>query len=385
MQDVGYLLSEAMFDEDLREMVGKCLGLYHKHKTCLSAAQLKQAATSYDVKLKASSSGNHHFDKQTVLDFARYRMLRKAGVKFHDYLERGKFDRAKSIITEVKMPRLSLDDAADILRVDSPMARRENIIATGLEDLDGVLRGGMGAGDLAVVLAPTSGGKTSFLVFIGGSAAAAEKKVYHVSLEINVAEVTAKYRCRMLGEEQPTGRTAVAGFRKRWEKRKKLLSRRGGRIQVRHYAPGELSTPALESELPEDVDLLIVDYLDYLQAPQGGIGIGYEDLGQLSVELRRIGVERGIPVWTASQINRKAYEKEVAEVQDVEASIKKMQACTQALSINQSEQERKTDSKTGLSSGVLGIAKNTFGERFARWELEVHWGKCTFGLGDRIQ
>jgi len=385
MEDVGYLLDSSMFDADLQDCVKACLVLYRKTKKTLSAAQLKQVATRYAVTLKRPTAGNHHFDKETVLSFARYRTLRDAGVKFHDLLEHGKFDRARSIISDLRMPMLASDGAPDILTTTLPMTRRENIVTTGLEGLDESLKGGVGAGNLAVVLAPTSGGKTSFLCHVGSAAALAGKKVYHVSLEIDVGEVTAKYRCCLMGENQPEGIAALRKFKKRWTAMQKRVKRKQGRIQVRHYGQGELSTAELEAELPEDIDLLIVDYLDYLRPADGGFGIGYIDLGRLSVGLRRIGDRRKIPVWTASQINRAAYDKDVADVEDVEASIQKMQSCTQALSLNQQKSEKKVDIKTGTSTGVLAVIKNTYGERGAQFEMEVNWGQCSFLLGDRLQ
>ena len=385
MEGVGYLLDASMFDADLQDCVRECLKLHHRTKKTLSAAQLKQVSLKHGVTLKRPTEGDHRFDRETVLSFARYRTLRDAGVKFHDDLEHGKFDRARSRISDLRMPVLMGDEAPDILTVDLPMNRRENIVGTGLEDLDDALRGGVGAGNLAIVLAPTSGGKTSFLCFLGASAAAAGKKVYHISLEIDVGEVTAKYRCCMMGEPQPEGMTALKRFKKAWQAVRNKVKRKKGRVQVRHYAQGELSTAELEAELPDDTDLLIVDYLDYLRPADGGLGIGYIDLGRLSVGLRRIGDKRRIPVWTASQINRAAYEKDVADVEDVEASIQKMQACTQAVSLNQGKSEKKVDMKTGVSTGVLAVIKNTYGERGAQFEMEVNWGRCSFSLGDRLQ
>ena len=385
MGDVGYLLHSSMFDEDLRDCVKECLSLHHRTKKTLSGSQLKQISLKHGVSLKRPTVGNHHFDRETVLDFARFRTLRDAGVKFHDLLEKGKFDRAKALIADTRMPMLVGDEAPDILTTDLPMTRRENIVGTGLVDLDDSLKGGVGAGNLAIVLAPTSGGKTSFLCFVGSCAAAAGKKVYHVSLEIDVGEVTAKYRCCLMGEHQPEGIVALRALKARWKACKKKIARKKGRIQVRHYAQGELSTTELEAELPDDTDLLIVDYLDYLRPADGGLGVGYIDLGRLSVGLRRIGDKRRIPVWTASQINRAAYEKDVADVEDVEASIQKMQSCTQALSLNQGKEQKKVDMKTGKSHGVLAVIKNTYGERGAQYEMEVNWGQCSFSLGDRLQ
>jgi len=386
MEEVGYLLSPDMFEPDLGEVVDRVAKTWRKDKKALSTAQIQQACRRVGVKYKGAKSGSIRFDRDCVLEFARYMILRKAGTRFHAYHEDGKFDKAIQAIIEAKktLPTLSNGQAPDILTTDLPFVRRKNVIPTGLEALDDALKGGAGGGNLAIVLAPTSGGKTSLLTWIGGTAALQGKKVYHVSLEVDAAEVSAKYRCRVMNREQPDKVNALKEFKKDWKKAQKRLARKGGSIRVRHYAPHEVSSTELDNELPDDVDILIVDYIDLLRPPSGSIGIMHEDLGTLSVDLRRIGDERGIPVWSASQVNRAAYDKKVAEVQDVEASLKKMQACTQAISINQMDNERKPHMDTGIARGTLYVAKNTFGRRFDEIALQIHWGRCWFKTGEVI-
>jgi len=380
LSEVGYVLSEEMFDPDVGEIFEKSLKMFSKTGKALSRGQLLQLCRGKKVHPVFTNS-NGSFDKQEILEFAKYMVLRRAGLEFHQFHEAGEYDRAVTLFNRLKMPRLTCDDAPDILRGPIELLRRVKLVPTGLSPLDRILKGGLGAGDVGCILAPTSGGKSSFLVWLGGTAALLGKRVFHLTLEIPKAEVEAKYRSRFLKREQPEEKKTLKTFFDEWAQYRKVLVKRGSVVQVRRYAPYEISVLDLEAELPPQIDLLIVDYLDFLRTPKGSISMGYEELGLLAVELRRISVQKNIPIWTGSQINRAAYQKDVAEVQDVEGAIKKMQACTQVLSLNQSEKERKVDAH-GVSKGTLYVAKNTFGRRADCIEMELNWASCQFEAGD---
>ena len=68
-----------------------------------------------------------------------------------------------------------------------------NPLSTGWELIDGITKGGLGKGELGVVIAPTGAGKSMALVHLGAEALKAGKNVVHYSLELQDKVVALRY------------------------------------------------------------------------------------------------------------------------------------------------------------------------------------------------
>lgn len=368
MEEVGVHLRSDMFDMDLRVLVASCLREWREGSRILSKAQFRQLCSG--LRVKFTGDGNLDFDRKEVVRYCKYKILGDSLLKAQDLRERGRFESAVKEVWKCgsRFPAFAGNGAPDILRTDLPLTRRRNVTPTGIPSLDSCLGGGVGAGDLGVILAPTSGGKTSLLVWMGAHAVRLGLKVYHVTLELSSSEMQGKYRCCLSGLSRPS--------RKVWKRVTRKLPPSGS-LRVSDHPPGAISVMQLQQEVPRDTDLLIVDYGDDLQTSQGSLPCGYEEFGEIFSDLKRLGIELGVPVWTASQTNRPSYQKPVAGVEDVESSLKKMMRCNQAISINQSEMQRVINSEEECRA-TLYVAKNSFGPRYVEVPLRVGWPTCSF-------
>ena len=79
--------------------------------------------------------------------------------------------------------------------VETRVFREERIekIPTGFSTLDASTTGGLGKGELGIVLAPTGYGKSALLIQLGLNASRTMKNVLHVSLEMKGKKVMARY------------------------------------------------------------------------------------------------------------------------------------------------------------------------------------------------
>jgi hypothetical protein len=289
-------------------------------------------------------------------------------------VEQGKLDKSHKVLEDAYRSLPSSDRGLRNLLVSSVLIlQRKGLIPTGLKELDDIFRGGIGVGELAVVMACTSGGKTSFLVYLACHAAKLGHSVYFVSLEESEVDIEMKMRNCFCGIENP-GKVV-------WGKMQRKLDKNKGCFYIRQESPYSLSVEEIERGIPDGTQVLFVDYADYLLGPSGNASQGYSDLGLIYGYLKRLGVDKKIPVWTASQVNRPAYVKTTLSVDDVEASLRKMMVCRQVVTLNQTEVDRVVDPETGNCQAVLHVAKNAYGPRFDNLDLTINWATVGFQVG----
>lgn len=212
-------------------------------------------------------------------------------------------------------------------------------VPTGIATLDASLRGGVGPGELAVVIGPWSGGKTASLVNLGAHGVRHGANVLHFTLEIARDELLLRYDMNAAGETDSIAQNPTALKLAR----KKFLSKGGGLII--HDCSHERMTPARIESLIEKysaqrkVDLVLIDYLDLVYSDRGNLE-GRFNVGDVYRETRRIASLFKIPIWTASQATREASRTGVFGGADVAEDISKMHTVDIGICLLQTPMER---------------------------------------------
>jgi replicative DNA helicase len=252
---------------------------------------------------------------------------------------KGKIDHAISIESSTQEQELEYV-ATDHDRL-SP--ERDPIrISTGLSrDIDQAIGGGLAGGELGIVLAPTGRGKTLALVNIGATALTLGKRVLHVTLEIRARAVARRYDLRLTRSTYEELRAEPSILHAKQEE----LIKRGSYLLVKDYSHIKVGVEQIGGILEryknrgEPFHLMIVDYADLLKSTQR-----YKDkrneISEISQELRMLAGLHDIPVWTASQTNRKAFEKRVVNMSDFDESIGKAFVADVILTLSQSIEEQ---------------------------------------------
>lgn len=260
----------------------------------------------------------------------------------------------------VKHEKSIEDEFLDYLNRRSQKA----VFATGISGLDKALDGGLHAG-LTVLGAVSSMGKTSLMLQMADTLAAAGRNVLFITIEMSRMELIAKSAVRgtrerarplldgKLPEEKVRG--LISAYRKKT----------GGRVEL--WEPDALLTPAF---LDEKVSAFCeqhenpVLFLDYLQlvAPARA-GMTEKQTADAAVAmLKQLARRYDMPVIAASSLNREAYRPGSAEPG--------MSAFKESGSVEYSADlllvlKYRTDAdkeiKTGPRHLVLTILKNRFG------------------------
>jgi replicative DNA helicase len=226
-------------------------------------------------------------------------------------------------------------------------------VETGWEVIDELTQGGLGGGELGVIVAPAGVGKTWVLAAIGANAMKRGKHIVHYSLELNESYVGLRYDSIFTG---------IANQNLKYHKDDVIseMDKLKGDLVIKYYPTKTASVNTLSAHLKRittlgtQVDMVVVDYADILKDMGGSREVRHA-LGNIYEDLRGLAGEFQIPVWTASQANRSALDEDVIEAQKVSESYQKIMTADFVMSLS-----RKVEDKIG-NTGRFHVIKNRFG------------------------
>jgi len=226
-------------------------------------------------------------------------------------------------------------------------------ITTGWATVDKLCKGGLGNGELGVVIAPTGAGKSMALVHLGAQALKKGKNVIHYTLELADTIVATRYDSCITGiplEEVYNKKDDI------YEDIKDIE----GQLIVKEYPTKSASVDTLRAHLDKlqqreiTIDMIIVDYGDLLRSKRQKDEKRHQ-LESIYEELRAIAQENNCPVWTASQTNRSGLNAEVITMESISEAFNKCFVADFIFSLSRTI-EHKSD-----NGGRLFIAKNRNG------------------------
>jgi replicative DNA helicase len=203
---------------------------------------------------------------------------------------------------------------ADILDEETEKLHRLSVSKTpltgtpsGFKDLD-EKTGGFQPGNLIVLAARPSMGKSALVANIAENAALAEQPVALFSLEMSESELAQRFvasQARIHGEDLRRGKVAESRWPKILEACQRLSaaplyvddSSDTGVLEVRAKAR------RLHGKIPGGLGLIIIDYLQ-LMRHEGRVESRVEQVGQISRGLKGLARELNVPVIALSQLSR---------------------------------------------------------------------------------
>jgi len=282
--------------------------------------------------------------------------LKQAIVESVDLLKAGNYDRIKDLVDKAMKVGVDSDLGHDYL-LDFELRTEEinrNTVPTGWDCLNELMDGGLGPGELGVAVAPSGVGKTWVLCALGAAAVKAGLNVVHYSLELSEHYV---------GQRYDTVFTQIPSSNVK-DKKEEVLEKIGklkGNLMIKYFPPKGVSAKKIEAHIEKMTaagnkpDLVIIDYADLLLSHTNKSDSTYGEQGGVYIELRGMGGELGIPIWTASQTNRSAIDSEVIEADKVADSYAKVMNADFIMSISRKAKDKLND------TARFHIMKNRFG------------------------
>lgn len=230
---------------------------------------------------------------EEVLDQAEQRIFKVA--QSHD---RGGFVRIKQILRE------TFEKIEKLQESGAPVTG----IATGFKDLDR-MTAGLHPGDLAIVAARPSMGKTSWVLNAAQNAAIDHGvPVAIFSLEMSKEQLVQRFLCaegRVDAGRLKIGRLSAEEMQR--------LARAAGLLNVAPIwiddSPGstvlEMRAKARRLKADEDIGMLVIDYLQLMSGGgRGGSDSRTQEVSEISRGLKALARELAIPVIALSQLSR---------------------------------------------------------------------------------
>ena len=239
-------------------------------------------------------------------------------------------------------------------------------IATGIVGVDEVLKGGLGVGELGIVLAPTGTGKTTLLTKFANTAYNLGYNVVQIFFEDNPGNIKRKHFTiwtDIAPDDQPENKEEVT------RKVIEAQERSKGSIKLLKLASDNVTVSEIKNKLRKmnsengyQVDLLILDYVDCISSDKSTNGEEWKGEGSVMRSLESMTGEFNMAIWTATQGNRESISSEVVNSDQMGGSIKKAQIAHVILSIGKTLEQKEHNLAT------LTLLKSRIGRDGIIWQ-----------------
>jgi len=370
LQTICDILKPVYFDSDANKwLVGTIIAYFLEYKTSPTLEVMKVKIDSMEGmtndimqvsvidNLKESwrnrESTDLKFVQEQTIEFCKNQVMKNAIMDSVDLIEVGQYDQIKKIVDEAMKAGSDRDLGHEYIEgIEERLTKSaRDTIKTGWDPVDEVMDGGLGKGELGVVVAPAGIGKTWCLQNIGAAAVKEGLSVVHYTLELNQNYVGLRYDTVFSG-------ITTASIKYYQDEIKKKISQLKGTLLIKYFPTKSATVQTLSSHLKQielsglDIDLVIVDYADILR------GIGTEKrhvLENIYEDLRGLAGEVEVPIWTASQANRSSLEEEIIDATKVAEAYSKVMIADFVISVS-----RKVEDKIANTSR-FHVIKNRFG------------------------
>ena len=368
-QIVDILDGKYTSNDAFRWIINEIREYYNKYKDIISMNVFKIKIQEIDSDLlvvnvkdvlkevfKNMESPDLDYIKDKALDFHKSQVLKDAIVKSAEILERdGDTDEIKSIIDMAMQAGVERNLGHDYLQdIDKRYEESARITSsTPWDIINELMQGGLGAGELGVIVAPSGIGKSWTLAAMGAYGISKGMNVVHYTLELNEAYVGLRYDSIFSGVE-------VQNLKYHKEEIMEKLSKLDGNLTIKYYPTKFCTVNTLSAHLKKvmtfgtRVDMVLVDYADIMRDVHRTREVRHA-LGNIYEDLRGLAGELQIPMWTASQANRSALDEDVIEAGKIAESYAKIMVADFVMSLS-----RKIEDKIS-NTGRFHVIKNRFG------------------------
>ena len=396
VQTISDILQPDMFDSDSNKWLVKTIRkYYYEYKTHPTLEVIKYKIDEIDNDVLKSGvveklrdvwknieSTDLEFVQSETLDFCKNQTLKNAILESVDMLENKNYDGIKSIIDDAMKAGTERDLGHDYIpSLEMRLEESARItVKTPWDVINDITDGGLGPGELGVVVAPAGIGKSWTLQALGSEVVRKGKTVVHYSLELNENYVGLRYDSIFSG-------VTTANIKYHKEEVQKQISKLPGKLLIKYFPTKAASVQTLGAHLKQielsgvNIDMVIVDYADILM-PTGNFKEKRHAIGNIYEDLRGLAGELEIPIWTASQANRSALEEDVIGADKVAEDYSKVMTADFVMSMS-----RKVEDKIA-NTGRFHVIKNRFGIDGVTYPstintnigvVKIHEGSSQFG------
>jgi archaellum biogenesis ATPase FlaH len=218
----------------------------------------------------------------------------------------------------------AMDDIDNVLSKEF-----REVIPTGVVVLDALTGGGLGKGEIGLVLTPSGVGKSTLLTKIASTGYAEGKKVLQIIFEDTEAQIKRKHYAIWSG-------VPLSEMDERSEEVKQkcyefVKDKRDGKIVIKRMSQENTTMNDVKNFISRyekkngiKFELLVLDYLDCLEPNKKSADRTEAEL-QIVKSFLALSADLDIPAWSAIQSSRAGLDSEFVEASQAGGSIKRLQ------------------------------------------------------------
>ena len=370
LDTIGEITTPKFFENDANKwIISEILDYHNEYKKAptLDVFKVQLSKVDNDILKKTvidqlkhvhTQIGNVDLDyiKNEFKDFCINQNLKGVILRSVDLLQAGSYDRIKDLVDSAMKvgteTNLGMDYIEDFDIRTEELNRKT--VPTKWNPINDLMDGGLGPGELGVVVAPSGVGKTWILTAIGAEAVRQGLSVVHYTMELSEHYVGARY-------DTVFTQIPSTELKEKKEEVKGKISNLKGKLLIKYFPPKGVSVKKLQQHIEKMVtldnkpDVIIVDYADLLLSHSNKSDSTYAEQGGVYIDLRGMSGELEIPIWTASQTNRSAIDSEVIEADKIADSYAKVMNADFIMSWSRKSKDKLND------TARAHIMKNRFG------------------------
>lgn len=389
LQNINDVLSDEYFSNPAHKwIINEILKYYEKYHTTISMDILKVEMKKLDnevlkVSVKEQLREAYKADiddlqyvQEEFSTFCKNQQLKKALLNSVDLLKAGDYDSIKYMIESAMKAGQDKNIGHEYKRDTESRYREDHrkIVPTPWNEINELVQGGLGNGDLGLIFGNPGGGKSWTLVALGGFAVQMGYNVIHYTLELSEAYTGRRYDAFFTG-------TPVDQLEKHKEHVETLTSELPGELIIREFPMGKTTIGTIEAHINKvkdlgiEPDLIIIDYIDLLSTRKRNVDRKGE-IDDIYTSTKGLARELNIPIWSVSQVNRAGAKDDIIEGDKAAGSYDKMMITDLSMSLSR----KKEDKVNG--TGRLHIMKNRYGMDGLTFQVDVNTSNGHISVGE---
>jgi len=299
-----------------------------------------------------------------VIEFVLFQEIRNVLVNSIDLLQNKEFEKIKHNLDKVfkiksdQLPGLDFFDPEQIIQRHS--IEESDKIPTGFPELDKALGGGLGLGELGIIMAAANVGKSILLTLFGANGLRNRKRVLHFTLEMKDSKVAIRYDRNILGKTRSSIKENLDESAKFLLQFAKNLR---NNLHIKQWPTRIASINTMRAYIEQEkyegreYDLILVDYAAIMKASVT------RDSRHLEIEecvedLRGLAGELNVPIWTAAQTKAVGVNKPILSLEDLGEAFAQAKVADVVVAACQTKKEYEDDELR------LMLAKNRDDKKF---------------------
>lgn len=377
------------FFEKYEEIPNKSTLLNELNKVCLktNGRTILQDYQDYVNKIYKFSF-NEKYIQEELLYFIRIRAVYEALKQCTSFMHLE--DKVLNIVTEavnVKNKILfdggydykkEINSRIELLKKD---IRTINQVPISMIDIDRVTYGGLGSGELGVVIGQTGVGKSIFLCNVAIGACMINKKVFYATMESDVTPLAKRI-------DGQVSNYTFDEMKQKIDKLKTSVMRLPGELKMKEFPQGATTASDISRYINDLIvngflpDIIVVDYIGIMSSEKRFKNLRHEIQNICQNLISRIAKRFKIPLWSAHQSSEVVQETDIGKLAQApkenankvigisgiaEAKVALSSECDFLISLNQNVMER-----SRVPEGMrVHVMKNRLGPNGGTFHMEI--------------